>query len=121
MGGRQKCTICGKYGLKFQNFRSDCSQYFQSGAVTPAKNFNKPSVWHFSFKINQNSHWGQHNVSDLLFGSTSSILNPGGKIVIFWEDFPAVESCEGPALCAGPAGAPQARRAALINPAGKFL
>lgn len=70
---------------------------------------------------NQNSYWGQHSVSDLLFDSTSTILNSGEKTVGFWEDFPALESCEEPALCAGTAGATQARGAALINPGDKFL
>lgn len=102
MEGKQKCRICGKHRLKFWIFRSDCWEDFQS----EAEHFNKLSVWHFSFKkTNQNSYWGQHNVSVPFFGSTSSILNSGRKIVAFWEDLPAMESCEEPALCVGTAGA----------------
>lgn len=44
--GKQKCRICGKHGLKFWIFRSDCWEDFQREAVTPAEHFNKPSVWH---------------------------------------------------------------------------
>lgn len=120
MEGKQKCRICGKYGLKFWNFGSDCSEGFQSEAVTPTKHLNKPSVWHSHLKKPQTqTHPGVSTLYLIFYlvqlppswrRENCNILGRFASPGELWRACPVVrDSC-----------ATQARRAALTNPAGRF-